>query len=403
MKRSGSADLPLHGGRVPAWLARRMESLGRAITQVIVDEYGTEGFLTRISDPFWFQSLGAALGMDWHSSGITTSVMGALKRSLNPAASELGIYICGGRGKHSRKTPAELLHIAEQTGLNGDDLVHTSRLAAKVDNTLIQDGFQLYLHSFILTRDGQWAIVQQGMHQQNGLARRYHWLSSQVESFVLDPHSAIEGRHQGVLLNLSDSRAEPAQQAIVDFIGHSPDRQIAELRHLVMDRQHEVMNKHVNSSRLAATLLLAHENHYQDFIPLLLQKGVGPRTIQSLALVSELVYGKATRFDDPARFSFAHGGKDGHPFPVLTSTYDETIASMNEVIDKTHIHAAEKRAAFKSLSRLTRFIEQSVKPSVDTQAVIQWERENAHKHGARTVFDASRTEHPEKHGQLSLF
>ncbi len=391
MKRSGAADLPLHGGRVPTWLAQRMTRLGRAITQVIVDEYGTEGFLSRISDPFWFQSFGAALGMDWHSSGITTSVMGALKRGLNPIASELGLYICGGRGKHSRNTPAELLSMANRTGLDGSALVRASKLAAKVDNSLIQDGFQLYQHSFIVSQQGPWAIIQQGMNNTRGMARRYHWLSSRVQSFVLDPHTAIAGQNQGLLLNLSDSRAEPAQEAIVDFINQNPDQQLSELRHLVMDKTHAVLAKHVNSKRLAAALLLAHEKHYRDFVPLVLQQGIGPRTLQSLALVSELIYGQATRFDDPARFSFTHGGKDGQPFPVLTKTYDQTIDSMHQILNKSHLQHSEKKAAFKSLYRMTQSIERTVKPSVDTQAVINRERKNASRYGGRTVFEQPET------------
>ena len=387
MKRSGSADLPLHGGRVPAWLAKRMEKLGLAITQVIVDEYGQDQFLTRLSDPFWFQSFGAALGMDWHSSGITTSVMGALKRSINPVAHELGLYVCGGRGKHSRKTPDELLQVSNSTGLDGNTLVKASKLAAKVDNSLLQDGFQLYLHSFIVTKDGNWAIVQQGMNQGNSMARRYHWQSKNVKSFVLNPHSAIEGRNQGEILNLSDGKAIDAQHSIVDFTNYNPDKQLSELRHLVMDRQHEVLSKHVNSKRLASALLMAHEKQYRDFVPLVLQQGIGPRTMQSLALVSELIYGKPTRFDDPARYSFAHGGKDGHPFPVLTKTYDETIETMQYLVNKAKADISDKRAAFKSLHQFVQNIERTAKPKVDVDEVIAWERRNAKHYGGRTVFD----------------
>ena len=404
MKRSGRADLPLHGGHVPLWLAQHMEKLSRAIVQVIIDEYGTSGFLSRLSDPFWFQSFGAALGMDWHSSGITTSVMGALKRSLNPLASELGIYICGGRGKHSRKTPNELFDIANHTGLDGQSLVHASRLAAKVDNTLLQDGFQLYLHSFILSKDGEWAIVQQGMNNHNGMARRYHWLSSHIDSFVLDPHNAIEGKNLGSLINLSDARAEPAQSAIIDFLSQPPEQQLSELRHLVLDKGHPVLNKHVNSTRLAAVLLLAHEKAYQNFVPFILQDGIGPRTMQSLALISELVYGKPVRFDDPARFSFAHGGKDGHPFPVLTSTYDETIETMTGLLNRAKLESSDRRSAFKSLHHFAHCIEQQARPSVEPEAVIQWEKHNAHKYGGKTVFDKKpvrRQKQPFR--QLSLF
>src|SRR3954452_12411609 len=219
MKRSGVADLPLHGGRVPAWLADRMTKLGTAIAESVVYHYGPSEFLTRISDPFWFQAFGSVMGMDWHSSGITTSVMGALKRGLNPRSHELGLHICGGRGRHSRRTPDELRDIASRTGLDGDELARTSRLTAKIDNNAIADGFQLYLHNFVLTSSGEWAVVQQGMNDATGLARRYHWHSARVRDFVHDPHTAILGRPQGTILNLVDARASNAQQALLNIAG----------------------------------------------------------------------------------------------------------------------------------------------------------------------------------------
>src|SRR5438477_6634380 len=234
MKRSGVADLPLHGGRVPEWLAQRMTKLGTAITEVIIRDYGTGAFLSRLSDPFWFQALGAVMGMDWHSSGITTSVMGALKRGLAPRAHELGIYICGGRGRHSRNTPNELRQIAQRRGFDGEGLVRTSRLTARIDNNAIADGFQIYLHSFIVTADGEWAVVQQGLNDRSGMARRYHWHSAAVKDFVAEPHTGIVCEHQGTIMNLVDAQAKAAQNAILEVARERPDKSLGEIRHLRM-------------------------------------------------------------------------------------------------------------------------------------------------------------------------
>src|SRR5947209_10396042 len=247
MKRSGHADLPLHGGRVPAWLAERMTLLGTAIAESILLNYGAPELLSRLSDPFWFQALGCVMGMDWHSSGITTSVIGALKRGLNPRASELGIYVCGGRGKHSRKTPQELSEIADRNSLNGDELVRASRLAAKVDNNAIGDGFQLYLHSFIVTKSGEWAIVQQGMNDSSGLARRYHWHSATVRDFTSEPQTAIVGKSvlEGSIMNLVDNRAKPAQTALLELARENPEHTLGEVPRLTMPAHHDVREKDV--------------------------------------------------------------------------------------------------------------------------------------------------------------
>lgn len=385
MKRSGSADLPLHPGRVPHWLGKRMASLGRAITVAIVEEYGRDEFLRRISDPFWFQAFGSVLGMDWHSSGITTSVMGALKRSLNPLSQELGIFICGGRGKHSLQTPNELLQIAQQEELSGTELVKASKLSAKVDNCCINDGFQLYLHSFILTKEGNWSVVQQGMNNSNGMARRYHWHSPDLSSFVSNPHSGISGKHLGEILNLSDQRARPAHKAIVNFLQAPVESQLQEFRHLAMSRAHQITEKEVNSKRLGATLALAHEQNLRSFSEALLTPGIGPRTVQSLALVSEVIYGAPTRFDDPARFAFAHGGKDGAPFPVPTKVYDETIEFLNRNLSKAKGAESEKREGFKKLHSLQKYIERQNKYHADIPAVIEHEWKNAHRYDGRTI------------------
>ena len=291
MKRSGAADLPLHYGQVPPWLAQRMAKLGFAITESILVEYGKAEFLRRMSDPFWFQSLGAVMGMDWHSSGITTSVLGALKKSINPHSASLGIYVCGGKGKHSRATPDELVRIAMKTGLNGNELVRSSKLSAKVDNTAIQDGFQLYTHNFILSDAGQWTVVQQGMKEETKTARRYHWHSDNLKSFVEQPHTGICGVNQGIILNLTDAQAADTKKEIMKLTRESPVDIINEFRNLVMPAHHDVRLEDVNLKRLGSVLWLAHENKPEQFEELLMLNGVGPRTIQSLSLVSEVIKG----------------------------------------------------------------------------------------------------------------
>ncbi len=350
MKRSGSADLPLHYGYVPKWLAERMAKLGLAITESIVADYGKTEVLRRLSDPFWFQSLGAVMGMDWHSSGITTSVMGALKRAVNPHSKDLGIYICGGKGKFSKETPAELLKIADATGLSGNDLVHSSKLSAKVDNTAVQDGFQLYTHNFILSNAGEWTVVQQGMHAGNKTARRYHWHSDSFNSFVEEPHTAIYGTNQGEILNLTACEAASSRIGILDLIREQPEYMMKQVQELIMPSHHQVTLQDVNIKRLGAMLWVAHETQPKDFEELLLLKGMGPRTVQSLALVSEVIHGTPSRFKDPARFSFAHGGKDGHPFPVPTTVYDETISQLQQAVHKAKIGNTEKTEAIKKAS-----------------------------------------------------
>src|SRR5688500_6083599 len=264
------ADLPLHYGKVPYWLAERMSNLGGAIIESVALEYGKSEVLNRLSDPMWFQALGCVLGMDWHSSGITTSVMGALKRAVNPLSKELGIYICGGRGKHSLQTRAELLKIAGQTGLDGDALVRSSRLAAKIDNTTIQDGFQLYLHNFILTDTGEWAVVQQGLNDASGMARRYHWHSTQFNSFLDEPHAAVCGENQGLILNLTSCNAGGTRQAIVNLTEEHPEKMMREIRKITMPRHHEVTMRDVNLKRLGAVLTVAHELQTKNFESLLL-------------------------------------------------------------------------------------------------------------------------------------
>jgi hypothetical protein len=374
VKRSGSADLPLHGGYVPAWLAARMTQLGTAITESIILHYGHSELLSRLSDPFWFQALGSVMGMDWHSSGITTSVMGALKRGLNPRAAELGIYVCGGRGKQSRRTPDELRDVAEHRGLDGDTLVRTSRLTAKIDNNCIADGFQLYLHSFVVAETGEWAVVQQGMNESSGLARRYHWHSANVRDFVDAPHTGIAGEHQGEILNLVDAEAKPAQNALLTMVRENPEVTIGEIRHLTMPRHHDVRRENVDLKRLGAVLAVAYERDLHGFADLLLVENLGSRTLQTLALVAEVVHGTPVRFSDPARFSFALGGKDGHPFPVPLKTYDESIAVLRRSLDAAKIDGGEKLEGVRRLERFVKVVEKRLQPEADFDAVVRHER-----------------------------
>ena len=404
MKRSGSADLPLHYGYVPKWLAERMSRLGLAITESIITEYGKEEMLRRLSDPFWFQSFGAVMGMDWHSSGITTSVMGALKRAVNPNARELGIYICGGKGKFSKETPAELTRIADSTGLNGNELVRCSKLSAKVDNSAIQDGFQLYTHNFIVSNTGEWTVIQQGMRTTDKLARRYHWHSEDLQSFVEEPHSGIAGINQGNILNLTAKEASQTRDGILKINTEKPEEIINTCQQLKMPSHHDVRANDVNLKRLGSVLWLAHEHQPKDFESLLLLQGVGPRTIQSLALVSEIIHGTPTRFKDPARFSFAHGGKDGHPFPVPLEVYDETIQTLHNAVYKAKIGASEKNIAIKKLYEISSRAEKDFIPNNNLDSVIEKEKNDSWKYGGKTVFGDAKPSLPEKKNiQLRLF
>lgn len=396
--------MPLHYGHIPKWLSERMSRLGFAITEAIIEEYGTAEVLRRLSDPFWFQSLGAVMGMDWHSSGITTSVMGALKSAINPHAKELGLYICGGKGKSSRQTPQELLFYAEKNGLDGDALVRCSKLSAKVDNTAVQDGFQLYMHSFVVSTEGLWTVVQQGMQDGTSTARRYHWHSAGMTSFVEDPHTAICGVNQGAILNMAAKAASPARQAVLAMGKEDPSRMLAEVQHLVLPKHHEVKAKDVDLKRLGAMLWLTHEKQPADFEELLLLQGMGPRTLQSMALVSEIIYGTPSRFKDPARFSFAHGGKDGHPFPVPIKVYDETLSVLSKAIGKAKVGESDKLEAIRKLSELSRQAEKDFTVNEHAEAnfeeLLERERNASWQYGGKTIFGDAK---PPKDSQLKLF
>ena len=444
-RNSGHADLPLHPGTVPRWLADRMMVLGTLITESLVENFGPEEVLVRLSDPLWFQSFGAVMGMDWHSSGITTSVMYALKRGLNPRAKELGIYVCGGRGKYSKMTPDELLEIAGREGLSGDELVRNSKLVAKVDNNAVQDGFQLYQHNFILTRNGSWAVVQQGMNGAGKKARRYHWCSTNLRSFVEEPHTGVVGDNRGKILNLTDSKADKARSSILEMSREEPERMLNEIsqigkpasqiilmqggeslplaptssvatpssgghprnapelpqqqelfpelsiqteekgRSIVLPSHHEVCKQDVDLKRLGGVLAIAYNNQPQDFESLLLTPGLGPRTLQSLALVSEVIYGTPSRFTDPARFSFAHGGKDGHPFPVPLKIYDESIRILRDSIEKSKLGYKDKSDCIRRLHTAALNVERNCAPEVDFDEAIRYEREHSKDWDGKTV------------------
>lgn len=404
-QRSGSADLPLHGGRVPKWLGERMTRLGAVISEAIVHEYGRDELLRRLAHPFWFQSFGAVMGMDWHSSGITTSVLGALKRGLNPLSGELGIHVCGGRGKQSRQTPHELASIGDRVGLDGAALAKASRLVAKVDSAAVQDSFDLYLHGFVVTDEGRWVVVQQGMNGDRRQARRYHWLSEDLKSFVDEPHAAIDGVKQGVIVNLTDRRADASRQRQIDLLGTlGPDgigRELARLEgreiiasplqgqlslpHLVLPDHHDVRPKDVIMRRLHGNLAAAAECGPADFAELLLVPGVGARTVRALAMVAEIVHGTPYRFSDPARFSLAHGGKDRHPYPVPLKVYDRTIAVMKTAVQKAKLGHTEELAAIKRLDEQALRLERHVSgPSVE--GLVAEERARSHGFGGRSVF-----------------
>jgi len=380
-----------------------MTTLGTAISESVLLHYGSSALLSRLSDPFWFQAMGSVMGMDWHSSGITTSVLGALKRGLNPRAHELGIYICGGRGRHSRNTPAELRQIAEQTGLDGEALVRTSRLAAKVDNNAIVDGFQIYLHGFILTKQGEWAIVQQGMNEATRLARRYHWHSATVKDFTCEPHTGIVGENEGVIQNLVDGRAKPAQDALLTIANDKPQRTLTEVMKMRMPVHHDVRAKDVDLTRLGAVLAVSSEQKLRDFASLLLVENVGPRTLQTLAMIAEVIHGTPTRFSDPARFSFALGGKDRHPFPVPLKTYDESIAVLRRSLDAARVGDTEKLDGMKRLDKFVRAVEKRYSPEADFDAVMQHEHAISKSLGGRSVFDDAPRARPRNSAQPSLF
>jgi hypothetical protein len=427
-RRTGSADLPLHHGSVPAWLSARMARLARVIVEAIVHHYGRDELLRRLAHPFWFQSFGAVMGMDWHSSGITSASVWALKRAIDPLQAELGLHVCGGRGRHSRKTPAELVAVGEQTGLDGERLASVSRLVAKVDSAAVQDGFDLYLHTFVVSDDGAWTVIQQGMNPSARLARRYHWLSFGLDSFVDDPHAAIDGPVAAEeIVNLADRRALASRNAQLALVGSGPDTVINALRsaapheheeraeptepatqnqpakqkqlglpltprpvtaappRLILPSHHDVRWSDVSLRRLHGALAAAATRGPRDFPDLLLTPGVGARTVFALALVAEVVHGAPYRFADPARFAFAHGGKDGHPFPVPLKVYDETLRVLRHAVDQANLGQDDRLAALARLDDESRRLEALVTRGPSFDEIVARERELSPALDGRTV------------------
>ncbi len=351
--RLGLAELHLHWGSAPLWLFQRMARLSRAIIEIVISENGTEEFLRRISDPVWFQSFGCVLGFDWHSSGITTTVCGALKEGLKEIESELGIFIAGGKGKVSRQTPAEIQTKARRFGLDPNPLIYASRLSAKVDSAALQDGYQIYHHSFFGTSDGKWAVVQQGMNTHTRWARRYHWLGSDIFDLVVEPHKAIVCNHKTKPLNLVAKESEETRTIAVKLAQEKPEKTIKELKRikeLILPEHHPIYASDINPNRLKKILLITYENPPFDFASLLIKQGVGPKTLRALALIAEVAYGAKPSFKDPVSYTFAHGGKDGYPYPVNQKEYDNSIAILEKAIKLAKIGRTEQLYALKRLS-----------------------------------------------------
>jgi hypothetical protein len=354
--KTGTAHLPLHYGKAPSWLFQRMKSLAREITLSIIDAYGTGEMLLRLSDPFWFQAFGCTLGFDWHSSGVTTTVCGALKEGLKEMEKELGFFVAGGKGRTSRKTPLEIEEICDQRAIDGTPLIYASRMSAKVDSTAIQDGYPIYHHAFFFIQTGHWAVVQQGMNEESGYARRYHWLSQGVKDFVCEPHWAVccDQREGG--LNLVAQESEKTRQAITELSHEKPEFLIAEGikgNELTLPREHPVPMEEIRLKRLEKIFTQIFESSPNNFEELLGIRGVGPQSLRALSLISELIHGVQPSFKDPTRFSFAHGGKDGHPYPVDRRIYDQTIETLRGAVETARVGDREKMEAIRRLKHFT--------------------------------------------------
>jgi hypothetical protein len=379
-RRTGFANLPLHQGRAPAWLFTRMTRLAREIATHIVIDRGPEEVLRRLSDPFWFQAFGCVLGFDWHSSGVTTTVTSALKEGLRAIEHELGVFAQGGKGATSRKTPTEILDRCERLAVEPGPLLYASRTAAKVDSAAVQDGYQLYHHAFFFTRAGHWCVVQQGMSDRTRTARRYHWLSEALTNFVKEPHQAICSDTRGETLNLVAAEHEAIRHASVELATRSPDTVMDIVRRyhaasaqdgllpfddpaptLEMPSRHTLLLQDVDPHHLKSVLLTTYDRAPRDFEALLGLEGVGARTLRALALVSEVIYGTPASTRDPARFAFAHGGKDGTPFPVDRATYDRTIDTLHAAMAYAKVDRSDKIDALKRLSRFAK----SSEPKLD--------------------------------------
>ena len=351
--RTGVANLPLHGGKAPRWLFERMTKLAREICIVIVEEFGPDEMLRKMSDPYWFQAFGCVLGFDWHSSGLTTTACGALKEGVRDIEKELGFLMAGGKGGTSRQTPKQIEDRGHLISVDPASLVYDSKMVAKVDSSALQDGYQLYHHVFLFAVDGSWAVVQQGMNEATRYARRYHWLGEGVADFVCEPHAAICSQQRGEVLNLVALDSTPAREVISQIaVENKPEKTIAELKRLqVLDlpARHQIVARDIHPDRLSKIITSTYERSPGDFEELLSLPGVGPKTIRALSLLSELIYGTSPSFSDPARFSFAHGGKDGIPYPVDRRTYDRSIELLRKAVLQARLDGSQKKQAIDRL------------------------------------------------------
>ncbi|MDA9029196.1 DUF763 domain-containing protein [Candidatus Pseudothioglobus singularis] len=384
MINAGSMGLPLHFGKMPSWFTERMGLMGNAIVESVVDNYGKSEVLTRMSDPNWFQALGAVMGMQWNSSGVTAAVLGSLKPQINPKANDLGLYILGGKGKYGWSVPNQVRRISDKHNLNGDDLAKSSQLTSRVDNNAVQDGYNLYQQYFIVTDEGEWTSITQGMNKNTRRARRYHWHSPTVKSFVETPHTGIVGEKGQPVLNLTDSKADMLRTNMVGLTKEKPSEVIGHYKDIVMPNRHDVREEDVNMTRLGSVLNMAYNSDIENFEDLVMMKGVGPRTLKSLAMVSEVVHGDASRFEDPARFSFAIGGKDGRPHPIDTKAMDETIDMLQTSVDKSKLGDKDKSRAIKRLHRACVENEKGASPISFLEDLIEYEWDHAEKNGGKT-------------------
>ncbi|MCX7757390.1 MAG: DUF763 domain-containing protein [candidate division WOR-3 bacterium] len=351
--RCGIAELPLHYGSAPRWLFNRMVKLARAISEIILGEFGTDEFLKRISDPVWFQSLGCVLGFDWHSSGLTTTVCGALKEGLKDIGLEYGLFVAGGKGQTSRKTPEEIILWAKKLGFVPEPLIYASKLTAKVDSAALQDGYQIYHHTFIGTKNGKWAVIQQGMNTETRWARRYHWLSWEVKDFVVEPHKAIVCHQKGQALNMVATESEKAREIATLIACEKPEKTvkiITKIKEIKLPQRHFITLTDINQIHLKKILTETYYNQPKNFKELLSISGVGPKTIRALALMSELIYKTQPSYTDPVIYSFAHGGKDGHPYPINRREYDKSIMILETAIRQAKLGYNEKLSLLRKLS-----------------------------------------------------
>jgi len=384
MINSGMMGMPLHFGKMPKWLTERMGKMGSAIIESVAQNYGKSEVLTRLSDPNWFQALGAVMGMQWNSSGVTATVLGSLKRKINPMASELGIYILGGKGKYGWNTPQQVRRVSNYHSLKGDELVKASQLTRRVDNNAVQDGYNLYQQYFILSDEGEWTGITQGMNTRNRRARRYHWHSPSVRSFVSDPHVGIVGERGGKILNLADSRADFARTNIVGLTKENPKEVLDIYKNITLPNRHDIRENDLSLKRLGAVLQLAYSSEINNFEDLIMLKGVGPRTLKALALTSEVIHGDASRFEDPSRFAFAVGGKDGIPHPVDKKAYDETIEMLSDSVEKAKLGYKDKSKALKRLHTATKDVESRYTPTAFLKDILDIEWDHAENNGGMT-------------------